>query len=271
MECGAEKVPPVLVVGGLDPSGAGLQADIETCLALGCHALPVATAITVQTTRGLERVIALGASDIREQICRLLMDVGEVAACKIGMVPEIDIAAMLVEVLDELPAETAIILDPVMAASAGGALMSPALVDTYATRLLPRATLVKPNVGEALRLSGASDRATAGRILSQADRCRYALLTGTDTAEDAYSRHYLYREGVLFAEYAWPLLEGRYHGTGCTLSSAIAANCALGDPPERAVAKGLAYTWRTVRAAKSIGGAQCIPHRLADRAGRVTR
>jgi hydroxymethylpyrimidine/phosphomethylpyrimidine kinase len=254
--------PLVLVIGGLDPSGAGLQADIETCFALGCHALPVATGLTIQNTRGLARVIPASGADLLGQLEHLLADVGPVAACKIGMLPSADAALAIGKIVSNLPASAAVILDPVMTASAGGTLMLPSLQDCLPQELLARTTLIKPNLHEARRLTGAETAEEAGmRLCGEAPLPPYALVTGGDAPEKGQVRHLLYRRGRRCAEFSSPHINGLFHGTGCTLSSAIAAGCARGIPLESAVGMALEYTWGSVRHAFPIGGAQAIPDR----------
>ena len=268
LDVAENQAPLVLVFGGLDPSGAGLQADIETCLSLGCHALPIATGITVQNTRGLSRIIALKPADIIDQVRYLMAGIGHVASCKIGMLPDVEIAQAVAEALNLLPSETTVILDPVMSASAGGTLMTDGPVRVLPAVLLRISSLIKPNYQEARRLVGATDLDEIGRSLSgNGSKCRYALLTGTDEAANSNSRHYLYRDGAVFAEYRWPVHPGAYHGTGCTLATAIAAFCARGETMECAIGAAQSYTERTVRSAISIGGAQKIPNRLAGLVG----
>jgi len=255
----------VLVIGGLDPSGAGLQADIETCAAMGCHALPVATAVTIQNTRGLKRFVPLSTEDVRDQIQEILSDVGTLSACKIGMVPNVEVGTALSALLATFPAAVPVFLDPVLAASAGGDLTSPALPLALPALLLPYVTLIKPNLGEACRLAGTEDTDAAGRMLSHQGNCRYALLTGADTSDGtSLVHHYLYRDGTLYSEYVWSRLDGDFHGTGCTLTTAIAAQSALGESLERAVARALGYVWRTIQSARSIGATQSIPNRFAE-------
>ncbi|MGE3389231.1 MAG: hydroxymethylpyrimidine/phosphomethylpyrimidine kinase [Gammaproteobacteria bacterium] len=256
--------PKVLVLGGLDPSGAGLQADIETCLALGCHAMPIATAVTVQNTRGLANVVEIPADQVVTQIRHLVADVQAVAACKIGAVPSLEMAIALRDLLLNWENRPTVILDPVLGASAGGSLMTPDLVRVFSSVLLPLASLVKPNAIEAIEFAGEHEPLSAGARLSTLTIGGYALLTGTDTSCDAQVTHHLFRNGSLFAEFTWPRLSGSYHGTGCTLTSAIAALTARGYGMESAVARALAYTYQTVRAAHSVGGAQLIPSRLVN-------
>ena len=254
----------MLVLGGLDPSGAGLQADIETCRALGCHALPIATAVTVQSTRGLARVVELPTAEVIAQVRHLLADIRTVAACKIGAVPSLETAIALRELLAGWENRPPVVLDPVIGASAGGSLMAPDLARNFVSVMLPVVTLVKPNTAEAIQLAGGLDPMRAGAFLSTATDGGYALLTGSDGSEDARVTHHLFRNGRLFAEFTWPRLSGSYHGTGCTLTSAVAALVARGYGVETAVARGLVYTFHTVAAAYSIGGVQLIPSRLVD-------
>lgn len=254
--------PLVLVIGGLDPSGAGLQADIETCFALGCHALPIATGLTIQNTRGVQRVIPATEADLTEQIEVLLADAGPLAACKIGMLPSEASALSVGGALSKLPTGVPVILDPVIAASAGGALMAPALTDCLPQELLARTTLIKPNLREARRLTGAATaEEAAARLCGESPLPMYALVTGGDAPHAGQVRHLLYKRGLRCAEFSSPHVEGLFHGTGCTLSSAIAAGCALGMPPESAVEMALKYTWGSVQHAFPIGGAQSIPDR----------
>ena len=258
----AKARPLVLVIGGLDPSGAGLQADIETCFSLGAHALPVASALTVQSTRGLIRTLAVSPETIQEQIMTLAADVGPIAACKIGMLPGRGVAEAVAEALVVLPPTCPVILDPVIRASSGGLLMGADLAEGIPEQLMRRVALVKPNVGEAQALGWLVN----GRMPPwQEGQPRYMLVTGADTAQDSTASHHLFEAGQLCLEIEQPVIAGRFHGTGCTLSSAIAAYCALGLDLIEAVRKGLAFTWNSVNRGYSIGGGQFIPERRPEK------
>ncbi len=257
------KRPLVLLFGGLDPSGAGLQADIETCFALGCHALPIATSLTIQSTACLDSVEDVRASIILAQARRLLDDCSAISACKIGLLPSIEAVEVVAEITQSFCGTIPIIIDPVSTASSGGRLTRNDTNDTIQKRLLPLVTLVTPNLTEAITLTGESDCHRAGIALSLRARGG-ALLTGTDASQNSAICHYLYRSGELHTEYRWPKITGKYHGTGCTLSSAVAAFMARGATLDRAVAAGLSYTWHAVRCAHSIGGEQMIPGRWSD-------
>jgi hydroxymethylpyrimidine/phosphomethylpyrimidine kinase len=254
------KRPLVLVFGGLDPSGAGLQADIETCFSLGCHALPIATANTVQNTAELRRVEAISARFISEQARHLMADLGDIAACKIGLLPTSDVVEVVAEIIRELPNHVPVVLDPVDTASSGGRLVSPEVGVATRAFLLPLTTLIKPNAGEARMLTRSDDLHRAGIDLSLLTRFG-ALVTGTDEASDDTVHHFLYCRGELHSHYRWPRVRGAFHGTGCTLTSEIAAHMAHGLTLQCAVAAGLCHTWRAVHDAYSIGAVQAIPNR----------
>ncbi len=247
----------VLVIGGLDPSGAGLQADIETCFSLGTHALPVASAVTVQNTAGMLKAIPVSPGDVHDQIRTILSDCAPVAACKIGMLAGLETAEAVAEALDQLPHHTPVILDPVLRATSGARLMEEALRANWPRRLLERVTLAKPNRAEARAMSWVNERGPCGSGLIP----EYLLVTGTDDATGSEASHQLFREERLCREFILPVLPGSFHGTGCTLTSAIASFCALGLAMPEAVAAALDYTWQSVREGYSIGGKQSMPER----------
>ncbi len=251
--------PLVLVIGGHDPSGAGIQADNETLFALGCHAATTVTALTVQTTRGVRRVAPVAADLLREQVSALREDFRPFAACKVGLVPSAELVDAVADLVAAMPG-VPVVVDPVLGAGGGGALGTDGARARLSERLLPLATVVTPNMNEARRLVGDSDVAVLGRALSAGTR-RYALLTGADEATREVA-HRLYRDGALFAEYRWPRLPHRYHGSGCTLASAIAAFLAHGATPAVACARAQAYTWSALTRAHEVGGDQLIPGRL---------
>lgn len=256
--------PLVLLFGGLDPSGAGLQADIETCFALGCHPLPIATALTVQNTRSLSAVKPTSARVIVSQARHLLSDITQIGACKIGMLPTAASVRAVAEIVRPLAEAIPVILDPVRVTSSGGKLVGCNTIAALQDFLLPLVILVKPNRGEARDLTGQQDFRLAGADLSQRTRGG-ALLTGTDETPGSLICHSLYRAGKLHAEYYYPKISGQFHGTGCTVTSAIAAYMAHGATLDCAVAAGMCYTWKAVRRGYSIGGEQMIPGRLLNR------
>ena len=246
-------LPPPLVLSfaATDPTGgAGLQADVLTLAALGCHPLSVATAITVQDTHGVARVQPLDARLVAEQAERLLGELA-VAAFKIGVVASAANAQAIAAVLGARP-RVPVVLDPVLASGRGDALADAAVLAAMREHLLPRTTVLTPNTLEAHALGGVAECLARG--------CRYVLVTGThaDTPEVVNTLHGA--RGVL-REDRWPRLPGSYHGSGCTLASAIAARLAHGDPVPEATRAAQDYTWHALQRGFRPAGGQYLPVR----------
>jgi hydroxymethylpyrimidine/phosphomethylpyrimidine kinase len=253
--------PTLLVFAGLDPSGAGLQADIETSCALGCHPLPILTANTVQNTRTVKQVLPVDPATLMSQVHTLLEDIDHVSHCKIGLVPNVGVSTMLARILRECLKGAEVFLDPVMRASSAGKLVEDNAFNLLRNELLPLATLIKPNFGEAQALAknGATPVDWARELTK--GRCRYVLLTSADATDGAEISHFLYADAELVREYRTPRYTGQFHGTGCTLTTAIAALRARGLTMEEAVSAALDFTAAAVANAHSIGAAQNIPGR----------
>jgi len=246
-------LPPPLVLSfaATDPTGgAGLQADVLTLAALGCHPLSVATAITVQDTHGVARVQALDAPLVAEQAERLLAEVA-VAAFKIGVVASAANAQAIAAVLAAHP-RVPVVLDPVLASGRGDALAGSATLEALRAHLLPRTTVLTPNTLEALALGGVAACLARG--------CQYVLVTGThaDTPEVVNTLHGA--AGVV-REDRWPRLPASYHGSGCTLASAIAARLAHGDPVPEAARAAQDYTWHALERGFRPASGQHLPVR----------
>jgi hydroxymethylpyrimidine/phosphomethylpyrimidine kinase len=257
-----EPTPLVLAIGGHDPSGAGIQADIEACLALGCHVASVVTTLTAQNTRGVQALSPVDPSFIAAQADAVLQDFRHFSACKIGLIGAAAAIEPLLRILERLPPEVPVVLDPVLAAGAGGELAAADVADAIMNRLAPRVTLLTPNLNEGRRLSGELERDEIARRLCAAG-ARNVLLTGADEPTRIV-HNYLYHDGELVTAYEWPRLPGHYHGSGCTLASSIAAYCAQGYELERAVSAGQSFTWRALARSIDVGGAQRIPGRGPD-------
>jgi hydroxymethylpyrimidine/phosphomethylpyrimidine kinase len=243
--------PLVLSFAATDPTGgAGLQADVLTLAALGCHPLSVATAITVQDTHGVSRVQALDAALVTEQAERLLSEL-QVAAFKIGVVASAAIASAIAALLAALP-RVPVVLDPVLASGRGDSLADAAVLAAMRERLLPRTTVLTPNTLEARALGGVTECLARG--------CQYVLVTGThaDTPEVVNTLH---GAGGIVREDRWPRLPGSYHGSGCTLASAIAARLAHGDAVPEAVRAAQDYTWHALERGFRPAGGQYLPVR----------
>lgn len=247
--------PIVLTFAASDPTGgAGLQADVLTLAARGCHPLSVLTGVTVQDTNGVEHLEALGADLVTRQASRVLAE-SRVAAFKTGVLA----SAPNVRAVAEIAAAHAavpLVLDPVLASGRGDALASAAVLEALLEGLVPRATVVTPNTLEAERLGGAQ------RLLELG--CRYVLVTGTHQHSEEVTNR-LYGPAGLVREDRWPRLPGSYHGSGCTLASALAAELAHGRAVPEAARAAQEFTWRALATALHTGAGQALPNRFFHR------
>jgi hydroxymethylpyrimidine/phosphomethylpyrimidine kinase len=246
--------PIVLTFAASDPTGgAGLQADLLTLAALGCHPLSVLTALTVQDTSGVEHLETIGADLVTRQARRLLAET-RVGAFKVGVLGSADNVRAVAAIAAE-HAQVPLVLDPVLASGRGDPLASDAVLSALES-LVPRATVATPNSLEAKRLGGTQ------RLLELG--CRYVLVTGTHEASaDVINR--LYDAGGLVREDRWQRLPQNYHGSGCTLASAIAAALAKGRPVPEAVREAQEFTWRALAAGFRTGAGQMLPNRFFTR------
>lgn len=264
----SQTIPPppiVLVFAASDPSGgAGLQADLMTLSSMGCHPLSVVTAITVQDTVGVEDVMAVDADWVVDQARCLLEDM-PVAAFKLGLLGSPENIAAVAEIVADYP-EIPLIMDPVLASGRGDELGSEEMIQAMRELLVPQATLLTPNTLEARRLAHADgdDEVTllpeCARLLV-ADGAEYVLVTGTHE-NTTQVINTLYGENGLVRADAWDRLPGSYHGSGCTLASAIAANLANGLEMEDAVRDAQEYTWQALAAGFRPGMGQFVPDRF---------
>lgn len=251
-------VPPVvLIIAGNDPSGgAGLAADIQAVTAQGAHPAPVVSAITVQDTTDVAAVEAVAAIRVAEQARCILADM-PVKAVKLGLLGDAAVGQAVATLLREHPG-LPIVVDPVLAAGGGAALADEALLQVYRRELLPLATVLTPNVVEARRLASGVNGPAATALLELG--VAHVLVTGGDE-ETPQVMNTLFSRGGGRKDFAWPRLPGRYHGSGCTLASALAALLARGWSVEDAVQEAQRYTWETLEAAWRLGRGQLIPNR----------
>ena len=256
------QIPAVLAFAASDPTGgAGLQADLLTLASLGCHPLSVVTGITVQDTRGVESMVAIETALVERQARHVLHDI-PVAAFKLGVLGSAGNARAIAAILAEQPG-IPVVLDPVLASGRGDALASDATVEALRGALLPRSSVLTPNSLEARRLARAApgaDLASCARELTNLG-CQYVLVTGTHE-EGADVINTLYDARGAVREDRWRRLAGSFHGSGCTLASAIAALLARGMAVEQAVRQAQEYTWKALEAGFSPGHGQAIPDRF---------
>src|SRR5688572_9842780 len=251
--------PLVLTFAASDPTGgAGLQADVLTLAALHCHPLSVLTAFTVQDTSGVHALRAIETRWVVDQARRLL-DEMPVAAFKLGVLGSAENVRAIGELLAEHP-RAPVVLDPVLASGRGEPLADDAVTRALCESIVPRATVVTPNSLEARRLGAHGELAVCAQALL-ALGAKYVLITGTHEAADAEVVNTLYRRGAAPRAERWPRLPGSYHGSGCTLASAIAARLAHGAPVVDAVREAQQYTWQTLAAGFRPGAGQHLPRR----------
>ena len=260
-------LPCVLVLAGHDPTGgAGLIADAEAIRAMGGWALTVPTALTCQTTVNVHTVMPRPGEEILATARAVLKDC-DIHAIKIGLIAgpsALEAAVELCRMLSPLP----IIIDPVLKAGGGRELSSELLRAAFVERLLPLADLVTPNLEELARLTGSAleDQDTAGQAGKMlATGAGAVLATGTDVADALHQPHVTHRlytpEGI--RTWSWPRLPGSYHGSGCTLASAVAALVARGETLENACEKAQQFTWQSLERALTPGRGQHLPDRLS--------
>ncbi len=272
--------PIVLSFAASDPTGgAGLQADLLTLASMGCHPLTVVTGITVQDTRGVDDMLPMEAEWVLDQARRLLEDM-PVAAFKLGVLGSLENIEVIAEVLSDYP-DIPVILDPVLASGRGDALANEAMIHAMCALLLPQTTLITPNSIEARRLAdlgggeGGDDDEGADGEAGEADEmpladcaaqlielgCSHVLITGThEQSTDVVNT--LYGEAGVVRRDSWKRLPGSYHGSGCTLASAIAAALANGLDLAEAVREAQEYTWQALAAGFRPGMGQFIPDRF---------
>lgn len=256
--------PLVLTFAASDPSGgAGMQADLLTLASMGCHPLSVITAITVQDSAGVEGMLAIDADWVADQARCLLEDM-PVDAFKIGVLGSVENIAAIAEIVSDYP-DVPLILDPVLASGRGDELANDEMTHALRELLLPQTTIVTPNSLEVRRLAEAEEdedltlEQCAARLIETG--CEFVLVTGTHENTPQVVNTLYSKSGVVRSD-TWPRLPGSFHGSGCTLASAIAAMLANGlDLPE-AVREAQEYTWQTLKKAYRPGMGQFLPDRL---------
>jgi len=256
--------PTVLSIAGHDPSGgAGVQADIESLVSMGCHACTVITAMTVQDTCNAYAVYPQPTNHVIDQI-KVILDDFAIQIVKIGLLGSATTALAIADLLEQRP-DLRVVLDPVLTAGGGTRLVSEELVTVVKKRLLPLTTVITPNAAEARVLTGLDDLDECGRALL-ALGCNYALVTGGDEPGSTIINRWFGPQSLQSVEY-WQRFEGSYHGSGCTLASALAGLLAHGHSATVAAQQAQQYTWEAIQAGLRPGKGQMIPGRLFWAAG----
>jgi hydroxymethylpyrimidine/phosphomethylpyrimidine kinase len=232
---------------------------------MGCHPLSVITAVTVQDTAGVDDVIALDPEWVTDQARAVLEDM-PVHVFKIGLLGSVEIITAIAEVISDYP-NIPLVLDPVLASGRGDELASEEMVAAMRELLLPQTTIITPNSLEARRLAQDDEEdedmpdlgQCAARLLRMG--CEYVLITGTHENTVQVVNNLYTTSGVARTD-TWDRLAGSYHGSGCTLASAIAAAIANGLPIAEGVYEAQEYTWQSLKAGFRPGMGQYLPDRL---------
>lgn len=252
--------PRILSIAGSDSSGgAGIQADIKTITMLGGYAMSAITAVTAQNTLGVTAIAPLAGEVVAQQITACLDDIGA-DAIKIGMLHDADIIAHTARALEGVTAP--IVLDPVMIATSGAALIAPQAIAAMREALFPRAVLITPNLPELGHLLGRTieDTGQMGEAAEElAQMTGAAVLAKGGHTDDARVIDVLFMPGALgedarAVQFDHERIDTPHtHGTGCTLSSAIATLIGHGVPLEHAVRLGRQFVLAAIRAAPGFG------------------
>lgn len=242
----------ILSIAGSDSSGgAGIQADIKTISALGGYAMTAITAITAQNTTGVTAVCDIDPTMVVQQLEAIFTDVPPMAI-KTGMLYDAPVIHAVAETLKKYRVKN-LVIDPVMVSTSGSPLISDDAVDTLVSELFPLATLVTPNKAEAIRLTGTDNIEQQAQRLREMG-CRNILLKGGDSDDMNVKTDYLITESsdIITALKADAVDTRNTHGTGCTLSAAIATLLALGYDIETAVSRAKLYTTKALRAGARV-------------------
>ena len=249
-------IATALTIAGSDPSGgAGIQADLKTFSALGVYGMSALTALTVQNTQGVSGVHLVPSDFVQNQIKSIFADI-RVNAIKIGMIATAEIASAVAETVREIASSTHIVLDPVMVAKGGSPLLATDAVTALTNELLPLATIITPNLEEAAVLLKTSVAQNRVEMLEQAQAlCSLGV------------KNVLLKGGHLSSPDSPDLLVGSFgeqwfesvridtqntHGTGCTLSSAVAAHLALGHSLPQAIFLSKSYVHKAIEQANRL-------------------
>jgi len=253
---GTTPVTPIaLTIAGSDSGGgAGIQADLKTFSALGVFGCSVIASLTAQNTLGVQGVFPIPPAFVQQQIRSVLDDI-PVTAIKTGMLARADIIAAVVEALAEYP-QLPLVVDPVMVATSGDRLLAEDAINILIKQLLPKATLITPNLPEAAALLRTQVATTPSEMLEQANRLldygvsAVLLKGGHSDGEEAADLLVRAGESQWFSR---PRLQTRNtHGTGCTLASAIAAGLARGLTLDAAVDAGKNYIHEALRHSEAL-------------------
>ena len=261
-----------LTIAGSDSSGgAGIQADIKTMTANGVYAMSAVTALTAQNTTGVYGILESTPEFLASQLDCIFTDIFP-DAVKTGMVSSTGLIEVIADKLKQYKAKN-IVVDPVMVATSGSRLISQEAVDALKELLLPLATVLTPNIPEAevlsgLTISGPADMEKAAQAIYEAYGCAVLCKGGHDLND---ANDLLWRDGTCKWFHGRRIDNPNTHGTGCTLSSAIASNLAKGYDLDTAVERAKAYLSGALAAMLDLGAGQGPMDHLFDLKGEYVR
>ncbi len=227
----------VLTIAGSDTSaGAGIQQDLKTITALGQFGVTVITALTAQNTMGVQAVMPVSGEMVKAQICSILEDL-DVRAVKIGMIPNLEVAQAVVECLSDLPVQIPVVWDPVMISTSGTRLMAEDCISYLQNHLAPLCTLITPNLPES--------------ALFPVPYNANMLIKGGHAEGEEMTDLLIMMDGKQYSFTEKRIQTRNLHGTGCTLSSAIAATLAKGCTLKAAVEEAKRYLTAAIEAGRT--------------------
>ncbi|MCX4025992.1 hydroxymethylpyrimidine/phosphomethylpyrimidine kinase [Endozoicomonas sp. SM1973] len=253
--------PPVIVCfSGLDPTGgAGIQADIEAIKANDGHCASLITSLTVQNTHNVKRLEPVNTQLLAEQTDVLLSDI-QPNGFKLGVLGSSENAALVADTIKQFP-HCPVVLDPVLAAGGGTALATIQLIEVIKHQLLPLTTICTPNTIELQQLTSKQSINQAAQLLLE-QGTKAVLATGGHLLDSANTiQHQLFTSNQPAQTLFSPRLPGEFHGSGCTLASALATQLALQKPINSACQQALDFTYQSLLNAVQIGSGQLIPTR----------
>jgi hydroxymethylpyrimidine/phosphomethylpyrimidine kinase len=245
--------PSVLTIAGFDGSGgAGIQADIKTFSALGCYATSVLTALPIQNTQGVRNIYPIPIEAVADQLEAVLDDILP-KAIKIGMVHTPQLVEVIINTLKKYP-KVPIVFDPVMVATSGHRLIEEETVATIIEKLFPIADIITPNMDEAAILAGMEVK-TLNEMLAAGEKilkygCKNILLKGGHQETSRITSLLISENQEVISYETEKFITDNTHGSGCTLSSAIAAYMARGENLKDAVAKAQQYVFEAIKNGK---------------------
>ena len=234
----------VLTIAGTDPSGgAGIQADLKTFSALGCYGMSVITALVVQNTTGVRAIHNVPAEFVQQQLDAVMDDIRP-DAIKIGMVHTPQLVEVIANTLKRHP-DIPVVFDPVMVATSGDKLIEDATIEVIVSLLFPLVTLITPNMDEASLLANmtietVAQMQQAGEVIAQMG-CKALLMKGGHLKSEQLTSILINKSGIVSTYISDKVDTNNVHGSGCTLSSAIASYLARGEELQDAVALAQEY------------------------------